>query len=674
MSEFHIKKFGGTSIDKGNQVLDIIENDASPTEDDINKAQQVAVVSAFSNETDKLIAIAKNLITDAKKSDLTDEKIFDYFQPRIDYSLKKAEEFLKNGKANFSKEDKQILENIKEELGNKLALLAQEIFPILQTPNLGKGEETFIEDRVIAIGERFSAEVLATTFTARSKIGRVYDAIDLNDILSPPQALSGADQISNRTQIENNLIDGIREKLQACFERGSIPIFTGYAGYLPGGIRNMYDRGYTEDTAALVARSVKSIGHKPEFQIWKEIQGREQSGIFTADPRKIPNAFPRSEIGLHQLAELAESGGMKAVNRNVMGVLWKDPVPLRIKNTNNPKDAGTLVLDNENALEKGINHIALKDQTMFTVSSEKMEDKGMAMRIFKFCADLGISVDAITTSRSSISFSIPANHPKTEDLFIKLTGETDLRVDTPEQDMTLINLVGMGMANQVGILHLVTSILAKQGINIEFDCGHPDRNITLVVAKNDAEKAAKVLHAELFGKEMNEETSKEKSMAQSSYRVPDEYKTKKLPPCINGISEKEQSMFTVSSLDLIDQPGVASKIFELANELGISVDAITTSTTSVSFSVDAGRKASELFLELTEIDGFDVKKKDSMTMISLAGNNMRNQIGVLRDVTGILAANGVNIEFDCGNPDNDVTVIINNKDRQKALEALKLAV
>lgn len=665
MGDFQIKKFGGTSVDKGNQVQGIIEGDAPA-------ANQVAVVSAFSGETNNLIEIAKKLFATKDKVQLNHESICDLFKPRIEYALEKAKGFLLEGKEALSTDEEAVLAKLKAHLEEKVAGIATEILPLLKKETLNEGEKTFVEDRIVGLGERFSASGLAEVFTVRSQIEKIYEGVDLADIFDNPENIPRAHELADRGGTYEKIVVQIREKLKGCFDRDNIPILTGYAGFIPGGILNAIDRGYTDAMAALTARAVKGMNseNKPTLEIWKEIGGLQSSGIMSADPRLIPDAIPRKHIGFAQLAQLAGSGRMKAVNDKVMGILWTDPVPIRIKNTNNPNDPGTLVLDDEKGLEDGINHIAKNDQTMFTVSSEKMAEKGMAKRIFECCTKLGISVDAITTSQTSISFSIPAGNKNTEKLNELLLAD-GFAVEQPEEDMTLINLVGKGMANQVGLLHYVTSVLADNGINIEFDCGHPDQNITLVVAKKDAEKAVKILHQELFKEELAQGSAQKTTP--KTFSVPEEYKTKKLPACIKGVSEKDQAMFTVSSFDLVDQPGVALKIFKIADELDISVDAITTSTTSVSFSVDAGEKVERLHARLALIQGFRVDKQDEMAMISLAGENMRKQVGILRDVTGILAAHGVNIEFDCGNPDNDITVIVKKADAEKALAALKNA-
>ena len=128
-------------------------------------------------------------------------------------------------------------------------------------------------------------------------------------------------------------------------------------------------------------------------------------------------------------------------------------------------------------------------------SMEMIGEEGWASKIFKICKKLNISVDAITTSEMSISFSIEGNHPNKKQLEVALQKFGKVEVT---DNLAFVCCIGQGMRYQQGLLYKLTGILNREGINIEFDCGDPDRNVTFIIADADYEKAIRALHKELF--------------------------------------------------------------------------------------------------------------------------------------------------------------------------------
>lgn len=104
-------------------------------------------------------------------------------------------------------------------------------------------------------------------------------------------------------------------------EKDAIPVLTGYFGVVPGGLLNGVGRGYTDLCAALGAVGVQA----EELQIWKEVDG-----IFTADPRKVPNARLLDSVTPEEAAELTYYGS-EVIHPFTMEQVIKAKIPIRIK-------------------------------------------------------------------------------------------------------------------------------------------------------------------------------------------------------------------------------------------------------------------------------------------------------------------------------------------------------
>lgn len=492
---YSVMKFGGTSVDNINEVATIVGFEAK-------KAQPIMVVSAYSGQTDVLKSITQNILQNP--SLWSYQSLYFALEPVLDYAMKKAgEQCPGHSFTVLSSIYQYLVECINEVIREILSIL--DVLPAKDSSHITPEFRTYIEDRIIGLGEVFSAHILAKVLSTRTELARVFEDVSLVDIFNadPQSSPVLPDQ---KDAFFEEASQKIAAKIQAVLDRGNVPVVTGYMGYLPGGILKTIDRGYTDSTAALTAVALLHMGIDPEhirLQIWKEVPG-----LMTADPRIVePNynsktqrragdfkvAKVRSHASFTEAAELADLGGMKAINPNGIWILDGKGIELQVRSTFDPESSGTIITESEDLNERGIRFISGKGgQMMYRVKSNKMvEQNGVAAKIFNACAELGISVDAITTSGTTVSFSMSANHERKVELEERLS-----RIGSFElcENMALVCCIGNSMRYMKGLLRELSGILSDNDINIEFDCGDPDNNVTFVVNEADFKKAIKSLH------------------------------------------------------------------------------------------------------------------------------------------------------------------------------------
>jgi aspartate kinase len=218
-----------------------------------------------------------------------------------------------------------------------------------------------------------------------------------------------------------HLTDLLREKLKN--RPNGVLVVTGYMGSIPGGILDTIGRGYTDLTAALIA---VATGAK-ELQIWKEVDG-----IFTADPRKVPNAKLLEFITPEETAEITYYGS-EVIHPFTMEQVIRADIPIRIKNTFHPQKDGTLIIPGSFVFESDTDSSsdAKKKPTAVTVkegvivlnvnSNRKSVSHGFFEKMFSILDHYGIVVDLVSTSQVNVSMALaPSSSEKLECAIVDL--------------------------------------------------------------------------------------------------------------------------------------------------------------------------------------------------------------------------------------------------------------
>ena len=336
------------------------------------------------------------------------------------------------------------------------------------------------QDILMATGERLSARMLTATLQDQGVPAEMVDLVEV---------VPDHEQYIN-PGFFNRLQTLLGERCRPSEQR--VPIVTGFIGQIPGGLLKAVGRGYTDFTAAMISAGLGGETTE-EMQVWKEVDG-----IFSADPRKVPNARVLSRISPAEAAELTYFGS-EVLHPFTMERVVGAKIPIRIKNTFNPEGEGTVILhdgldheDSPNAQDVVTAVTAKRGITTFSVTSNRMYNAhGFMARVFKVLEDHQVSVDLIATSEVSISCTVDgADELKRAVPSLEELGRVSL---TPGR--AILAMVGEGMKYAVGTAGRMFSTLGASGINIEIiSQGASEINISCVIKEEDVEQALISIH------------------------------------------------------------------------------------------------------------------------------------------------------------------------------------
>ena len=332
-------------------------------------------------------------------------------------------------------------------------------------------------DALVSTGEKVSASLLA---------------IALNQIGIKAKSFSAA-QISMKTT--NNfskakILDIDDKKILDTLADGYIPIITGFQGITETGDVTTLGRGGSDTTAVAIAASVKA----KQCDIYTDVDG-----IYTTDPRMVPNAKKLDAISMEEMLEMAGKGA-KVIQIRAVEFANKFNVPVRVLSSFE-KGNGTLIYlkdDNnmENALVSGI--AFQKDQVKITLHGVT-DTPGIAYQILGPLSDENIEVDVIVQNvsvngKTDFTFTVSEEDKSNAEAVLQNLKDVtydDLIIDS---DVAKVSLVGVGMRTHAGVASTAFKALSDNEINIQM-ISTSEIKITIVIKEGALESAVKALHS-----------------------------------------------------------------------------------------------------------------------------------------------------------------------------------
>jgi len=283
------------------------------------------------------------------------------------------------------------------------------------------------------------------------------------------------------------------ERIKRELDKHRIVIVAGFQGI------NKYDdvttlgRGGSDTTAVAIAAAL----HADRCKIYTDVDG-----IYTADPRKVPNAKKLEEITYDEMLDLAAMGAQVLHNRSVQ-MAKKYSIELEVLSSYERKP-GTIVKEVRNMEKATISGIA-KDVSTARIALVGIKDiPGIAFRIFRILANKKINVDIIIQSlgregSQDISFTIPKEDVEGAVEALKEYQEV-LGFHTVDVDdhVAKISIVGASMLMTPGIAVQMFEALASQNVNIQM-ISTSEIKISVLVEESDADKAIQAIHDKFFG-------------------------------------------------------------------------------------------------------------------------------------------------------------------------------
>ncbi len=471
MRRVRVMKFGGGAVADGKKiktVANLIRQSKEETEEKekgSNGLGLVVVTSAIFEITDIL---HENANRAAKEGDV--EKVKEFVNELKNRHETAASEAIDN---------KHVLNVVKKEIEERVGEMEKALVGICLL-----GELTARSlDYIVSFGERLAAPILAGTLQSMGM-----DAVHLTG--------GDAGIITNanygNAQLTSDAEETIRGRIMPLLDDNKIPVVSGYTGETKKGITTTLGRGGSDYTATIIGAAIDA----DEVWLWKETEG-----IMSADPKIIRNARKIPYISYMEAMELSYFGASILHPRAIEPVMRKK-VPIRVKNLLKPEDTGTLIGEEPEKTKKAAKAITLIENTsIINIAGAGVRSiSDVAARIFSVLAAEGVDVIMISQGSSERNISIVIESAQLERAIgaiqsINAEGMVIIRDFTYNSDVCAMSVVGAEMAGTPGVAGEIFSALGKEEISIiMISQGSSEFNISFVVKKKDAYKAAQAIH------------------------------------------------------------------------------------------------------------------------------------------------------------------------------------
>ena len=331
-------------------------------------------------------------------------------------------------------------------------------------------------DMLLTTGERVSAALVSM---ALAELG--VEAISLTG----SQVGIITDTVHRKAKIVEVRGDRVREALA----QGKVAVVAGFQGVSTDREITTMGRGASDLTASALAKALQA----DICEIYTDV-----TGVFTADPRIVPQARKLSHVNFDEMLEMAGAGSKVLALRSVE-FARNHNVPLHVRSAFT-WEPGTWITDQEPSVEEPIISGVVTDTTESKVTIVAVPDRpGISAALFEPLAQANVNVDMIVQNTShqgatDISFTMPkADMGTAESIVSRIAAEIGAKGVDHDADIAKISLVGAGMKSSPGVAAKMFRTLADEGVNIAMISTSTIR-ISVVTAASDLERAARALH------------------------------------------------------------------------------------------------------------------------------------------------------------------------------------
>ncbi|MDD6437740.1 MAG: bifunctional aspartate kinase/homoserine dehydrogenase I [Prevotella sp.] len=454
-----VMKFGGTSVGSVKSILSlkrIVEREAS-------KQPIIVVVSALGGITDQLLSTA-NLALDGN----------DQWRSEFNTMVERHHHMI----------DAIIDDNAdRETLFNTVDALFEQLRSIYFGVFLIHDLSRKTQDAIVSYGERLSSHIVST-------------------LIKGSKWMDSRDFIKTVYRNSKHVLDSELSYRLVRASFSQLPRISIVPGFISqdkdtGETANL-GRGGSDYTASIIAAALEAS----VLEIWTDVDG-----FMTADPKVIKTAYTIRELSYIEAMELCNFGAKVIYPPTIYPVCIKH-IPIKVKNTFNPKGEGTIIKDKITDDKKPIKGISsISGTTLITVSGLSMVGViGVNRRIFTSLADKGISVFLVSQASSENSTSIGVRDEDTQQAVEVLNEEFANEIDDgrmfpmhAESGLATIAIVGENMKHTPGIAGKLFGTLGRSGVSV-IACaqGASETNISFVIDSKFLRKSLNVIHDSFF--------------------------------------------------------------------------------------------------------------------------------------------------------------------------------
>ncbi len=544
------------------------------------------------------------------------------------------------------------------------------------------GHET---DRLIELAHQLNdappAREMDMLLSTGEQVSVALVAMAVHHLGSKAVSLTGA-QIGIRTdssytkaRIRSISTDRIRKLL----DDGNIVIAAGFQGIDEEFNITTLGRGGSDTTAVALAAVMRADA----CEIFTDVDG-----VYTTDPRLLPEARQMSQVSYDEMLELASLGAGVMHNRSIE-FAKKFDVPIRVRSSFSDV-AGSMIVAEAESPSAGVCGAAMsRNEARITVRGVP-DRPGSSYEIFKRLADRKITVDMIVQNLgqedlADISFTVPREEMKAALIAvqeaIRVVGAIEA---THDESVAKVSVVGLGMAKQTGVAQAMFSALAEAGVNIQM-ITTSEIKISVLVNRLESQAALRAVHQAF---RLHEKPTDARSWDIQSHRKQADADAGAVVERLRAFDMEQLTLDEVSMVGdqarvtltgVPDQPGLARDVFEAVAKGGVFVDMIVQSCdgfqgeTSISFTIpeeqldECLKLLSNLKYKFRKISG-----SKEIAKLSVSGIGLRSHTSVAIRMFHALAEAKINVMM-INTSELRVNVVVEGKDGEKGLEVLKAA-
>lgn len=331
-------------------------------------------------------------------------------------------------------------------------------------------------DVLLSTGEQVAIALLSMALIERGCPAKSYTG---------PQVHIRTDNVHNKARILG--VDG--QKIHADLLLGKVVVVAGFQGMDNFGNITTLGRGGSDTTAVALAAALKA----DECQIYTDVEG-----VYTADPRIVPEAKRMTQITFEEMLELS-SLGAKVMQIRAVEIAGKYNVPVRVLSTFQ-EGPGTLIGGTEADFSKSsVTGIAMSRDEAKLVIQGIRNDAGVAAQVLGPISDAHIEIDMILQSfqeggTMDLAFTVHRrDFQQAHNLLTKIAVELGARKVLNDDKVAKLSLVGMGIRSEPNVTRKLLEILGHEKINIRL-MATSEIKVSVVIDEKDLERGARALH------------------------------------------------------------------------------------------------------------------------------------------------------------------------------------
>jgi aspartate kinase len=527
------------------------------------------------------------------------------------------------------------------------------------------------------ITDRPSAREMDMLLSTGEQVSVALFAMAIQSLGVEAVSLTGAqigirtDSTHTKARIKSISTDNVRNFL----DDGRIVIAAGFQGIDQHGNITTLGRGGSDTTAVALA----AVLGADLCEIYTDVDG-----IYTTDPRMLPEARRLPSISYDEMLELASLGAGVMHPRSIeFAKKFGVKVLVRSSFKNVP---GTMILSAAEATPRAVSGVALaKDEALITLEGVP-DQPGSSHALFSPLASSGIAVDMIVQNvghhgLADISFTVPADD-LTQALEVTQGVAAKLKATGVFHDasMAKLSVVGVGMASAEGVAGKMFSALSREKINVRM-ITTSEIKISVLIARTDGPAAVGAAHR-AFGLEAESAaigTDSSSLPLRPSSPLEVVQRLEGMEDLAVEDCQLDSSQALVTFIDLPDTPGVAADVFEEVGKAGLFVDMIVQShpregRAELSFTVPARDRdrAIEAAGRIAKARGARVADVPHVSKLSITGVGIRSHAGVADRLFAPLTEAGINIDL-VSTSEVRLNVIVAAEHGERSLAALRRA-